>query len=138
MKSIVQSLVTFGIIGLFVAQIGAGLAQIDEAISGPMQFPNRSIDDKMRVEWGSYYDLMRFVQDKTPEDAILLLGTKSPFATLDLYFLYPRKLLFGSEETLNNHPEIGYVVISDGYPTFPVPGEKMMLDDKQGIYRLPR
>ena len=133
MNQTFRSLVAIGIAALFAAQVGAGLGAIESAVSAPMQFPDRSTDDKMRIGWGSYYDLMRFVQSKTPPNAVILFDPKYYYKTVNLYFLSPRKLIYGDAETLRSHPEIEYVVISDGYPTFPLPGEKIMLDDKQGL-----
>ena len=134
MNQTFRSLVAIGIAALFAAQVAAGLPAMESAVSAPMQFPNRSTDEKMRIAWGSYYDLMQFVQDKTPASAAILFDAKYYYKSVNLYFLSPRKLIYGDEETLRSHPEIDYVVISDGYPTFPLRGEKMMLDDKQGLY----
>ncbi len=136
MNQAIRGLVAIGIVALFAAQVAAGLPATVSAVSAPMQFPNRSDDEKMRIAWESYYDLVQFVQAKTSGDAILLFEPKFYYASVNLYFLYPRKLIYGDEATLRSHPEIDYVVISDGYPAFPVPGEKMMLDDKQGLYRI--
>jgi hypothetical protein len=136
MNQPLRSLVAIGIAALFAAQVAAGLPAIESAVSAPMQFPDRSADEKMRNEWGSFYDLMQFVQTRTPANAVLLFDPEYYYKSVNLYFLSPRKLLYGDEEALRSHPEIDYVVISEGYPSFPVPGEKMPLDDKQGLYRI--
>ena len=134
MNRSIRSLVALGIAALFVFQVAAGLPTIVSAVSAPLQFPDRSVDEKLRMEWGSFYDLMQYVQVKTPTNAVLLFAPNYQYRAVDLYFLYPRKLLYGDEATLHSHPEIDYVVISDGYPTFPVPGERTMLDSTQGLY----
>jgi len=60
---------------------------------------NYTYDDKMRENWGFYYDYMNFVKSYTPLDATILVPPQSNHwltsgnSGLDRYFLYPRNLL---------------------------------------------
>ena len=93
-------------------------------------------EEKMRTKWGAYYELMLFVQNETPENAVLLQDANWYYQTVDLYFLYPRQLIYGGEDVLRNNPQIDYVIISEDYPNFSVAGEKVMFDDRRGVYRI--
>ena len=85
--------------------------------------------------WGVHFPLMQFVQHQTPDDAVLLLDPY--YGAVDIYFLYPRRVLHGNAGTLRRHPEIQYVVINDrGFPDFPVAGSKIMLNENLGLYKL--
>ena len=131
MNQLIRSLAVFGITLLFIGQVMSVVPTVQSTWAGPLQDPKRSYEQKMRSVWGSYFDFIQFVQTRTPDTSVLLFDSKYYYATLNLYFLYPRKLIYGNEETLRSHPEINYVVISDGFPNFPVAGEKIMFDDKQ-------
>jgi hypothetical protein len=137
-KHLFRALATYAVAALFVGQIAIATPTVLSTLSGPLQDPNPSYEEKMRGAWGSYFDFMQFVQAKTSENAVLLFDPKYFYATLSLYFLYPRKLIYGGKETWQSHPEVDYVVISEGYPSFSVQGEKEMFDDKQGVYRVQR
>jgi hypothetical protein len=107
------------------------------ALAPLWEIPGRSYEDKMREKWGSYFELMQFVQRTTPENAVLL-HDPTDYRWLAPYFLYPRRLLFGGEMMLREHPEIEYVLIRDDYPTSPVTGERLMLNDTLGLYKIRR
>ncbi len=136
MNQSIRSLIAFAIVVVFLAQIVNALSPAQSVWAGVLQKLDQSYEQKMHDVWGAYFDFMQFVQTTTPDTSVLLFDSKYYFATLNLYFLYPRKLIYGNEETLHSHPEINYVVISDGFPNFPVAGEKIMFDDKQGLYRI--
>jgi hypothetical protein len=80
---------------------------------------NASYDDKMRKNWGFYYDYMKFVKENTPEDATILIPPQSYHwlssgnGGLNRYFLYPRKQIHGEVFEI---PKDGYdyVMISKG------------------------
>lgn len=138
MSHYLRSIAVWLIALLFLAQVIAAIPIVRSMWEGPLQNPNWTYEQKMRSVWGwsSHFDFMLFVQAKTPETATLLFDPHYRFITLNLYFLYPRKLIYGNEETLRKHPETDYVVISEGFPNFPINGEKMMFDDKHGLYRI--
>ncbi|MBI5031859.1 MAG: hypothetical protein HZB51_15120 [Chloroflexi bacterium] len=136
MNRIVRLVATLAIITLFVGQFVIGIPAIVTAMSAPLQNPNRSYEEKMRGVWGDYFDLMQFIQTKTSDNAVILIDPKYQYAILNLYFLHPRKLIYGSEAVLQSHSEIDYVLISEDFPDFAVAGEKIMLDDKQGLYKV--
>ena len=98
--------------------------------------PNRTYSEQMEAKWGAYYDLVRFVAQETPRDAILLFDSQSHI-NLDLYFLYPRKVLYDSDLTARMQ-SVDYLVLTGDVPAPTLPGEKTMLDDKRGIIRLRR
>jgi hypothetical protein len=130
-------LVRLAIASLFVAQIGLAAPWIVNLISPLIQNPNWSYDQKMRSRWGEYYDLMSFLQQHTSADAVILLPPR-PNANMDPYFLYPRKLIYGDESALQEHPEIDYIAIDGEFPQFAVDGEKVMSNGQYGLYRLRR
>jgi len=80
---------------------------------------NDSYDDKMRQKWGFYYDYMKFVKQNTPEDSIIVAPPmERPWLTtgntgLNRYFLYPRRLVRGTYDSL---PEENYdfILITKG------------------------
>lgn len=95
-----------------------------------------SYDDKMTAKLGSYYKFTEFIQAQTLPSATLLFDARYQNRTLDPYFLFPRRLLYGGEQVLNSHPEVEYVVISENYPDYAVDGEKLMFDSQHGLIKL--
>lgn len=83
-----------------------------------------SYADKMRENWGMYYDYIKFVKANTPDDSSILVPPQGYpwFITgnigFDRYFLYPRKLINGGEKDpgidLN---DVDYVLIDYGEST---------------------
>jgi hypothetical protein len=135
-RKFLRAIAAYIIAALFVIQIADGLPAIQATLSKSLGTSNRSFADKMRTEWGTFFDLMQLVQDQTPVNAVLLFDSHYAFSSVNLYFLFPRTLIYGDEETLHTHPEIGYVVISENYPQFSVPGEKIMVDERHGLYKV--
>ncbi len=127
----------WAIVALFVAQVAITIPQWLSGLQPLAGNPNQSDDDKMRVKWPGYYDLVHFIAQETPENATILMDN-SARVQIDLYFLYPRRLLYGGAGTFWAHPEIEYVVATEDFPDFPVTGEKRMLNDKLGLYKIQR
>lgn len=136
MSQHVRSIAVWVIVLLFLAQVMIAIPVIQHTWIGPLQYPNRTYEQKMRAVWGTYFDFMQFIQTATPNTSVLLLDPNHLYLSLNLYFLYPRRLIYGDEKTLHKHPEVDYVVIIEGFPNFPVNGEKIMFDDKHGLYRI--
>lgn len=138
MSHYLRSIAVWIIALLFLAQVIAAIPIVWSMWEGPLQNPDWTYEQKMRSVRGlsSYFDFILFVQATTPEKAVLLFDPNYHYITLNLYFLYPRKLIYGGEKILHEHPEVDYVVINDGFPNFPVNGERIMFDDKQGLYRI--
>jgi hypothetical protein len=127
----------WAIVALFLIQLVVSIPQLLGGLQPILEDPNRSNDDKLHIQWPGYYDLMHFIAERTPENAAILMDN-SARVKLDLYFLYPRRLLYGGAETFRTHPEIEYVVATEDFPDFPVTGEKQMMNDKFGLYKIQR
>ena len=125
------------ITALFAVQVAIVIPQWSSGLQPLIESPNRSDDDKMHIKWPGYYDLVHFIAQETPEDAIILMDNNAR-VQVDLYFLYPRRLVYGGVETFRAHPEIEYVVATEDFPDFPVVGEKRMMNDKLGLYKIQR
>jgi hypothetical protein len=135
-ERIVRLIIGWGVVGLFVAQILVALPWFVSSLAPLVENPNRSYDEKMRIKWGDYYDLVQFIQKETPNNAVLLIDSNSHI-NIDLYFLYPRQLYYGDKQDLVQHP-IEYVILTGELPAPAVEGERMMLDDKRGLIRVRR
>ena len=123
--------------GLFVAQLALSVFQFQNLLAPVVESPGRSYDAKMQLKWDGYYEFVHFVKENTPDDATILIGPgwNGP---MDLYFLYPRHLIYGGAQLLQAHPEIDYVVANGAFPELPMPGERLMLDDSHGLIRVLR
>jgi len=94
--------------------------------------PNLSTPKKFEAKLGFDYRFIHYVEQNTPEDAVILMPPDSIFAksdfnkrgtwgvktkTWDIYFLYPRTLI--SEQDSSRYPElyhkITYVMIVNGW-----------------------
>ena len=132
-----RSLTMWGVIVFFIVQLIIAIPVFLSALQPVWEHPNWSYEDKMRIYWGPYVDLMQFIQRQTPSNSVLLADPY--YGSVDIYFLFPRTVIHGEADTLRTHPEIQYVVIDGrGYPDFPVPGDKIMLNDKIGLYKVRR
>jgi hypothetical protein len=138
MSRFIHSAAVVGITLLFLVHVTMAVPVVQSTWEGPLLEPNRTYEQKMRLVWGwsPHFDFMQFVQANTPDHSVLLFDPNYRYATITLYFLYPRKIVYGNEETLRKRPEIDYVVISEGFPSFSVSGERIMFDDKHGLYRI--
>ncbi len=117
----------------FLAQLFVSLAAMAQSIAPIAQNSNRSYDDKMRLQLGEYYDLLKFVQDQTPRDAALLIDSPS-HASLDLYFLYPRRVFYDRDLTARTQ-SVDYIVLTGDAPPSSVQGTRIMLDAQRGLIR---
>ncbi len=136
-----RSVVPLGVLILFVAHLYVTLPRLQESLGWLREQGALSYEEKMRIKWaryGSYFDLMDFVQKRTPLGAIILFEDGPKLGSIDFYFLFPRRILYGGAEVLRDHPEVEYVVIEGDYPGFPVSGEKFMMDDRHGLLRIRR
>jgi hypothetical protein len=90
--------------------------------------PTQSYDSKVDVRWNEFSRFMRFIEQRTPEDAVILFptGGKTGFfierRSLAGYFLYPRNVI--SADSITPGSKATHVVTADGAPSFPVPGER--------------
>lgn len=83
-----------------------------------------SYDDKMRYQWGNFYDYMVFVKENTPTDSTIVIPPKIPpwwnrsgDFRLVKAFLYPRKLVqYDKEEIpdIESLPKGTYILIAWG------------------------
>lgn len=80
-------------------------------------------DQKMRMQWGTYYNYMVFVKQNTPEDATIIVPpqilpwVRTGNVALDRYFLYPRKLIQYSTEQIPDVASLTkgtYILVSWG------------------------
>ncbi len=102
-----------------------------------LENPGRSYDEKIQMKWGPDYTVVSFILKNTPENATILME-HALYGAPEQYFLFPRKLLYGGEETLRTHPEITYIVIDHDFPNFYVNGEKILMDDQRGLIKVRR
>lgn len=117
----------------FLAQLFVSLAAMAQSVAPLAENPNRSYDDKMRFQLGAYYELLKFVQDKTPPDASILIDSPSR-AHLDLYFLYPRRIFY--DRDLNARMQsVDYIVLTGEVPLPSIQGTRIMLDAQRGLIR---
>jgi hypothetical protein len=136
-KNWLQSGLTWLLLGLITAHLlfsAVSLLSITSPLLGNSVVTYEAL---VRSNLQVSYELIEFVQAKTPQDAILLISPRWNHAHA-LYFFYPRKLFFGGADVLQNHPEIQYVVSDGTFPDFPIEGEQIMLDQERGLYRIKR
>ena len=116
-----------------IARIGRGVISLWQPI---LKYPFASYDQKMAAKWG-YYNLLKFVKDHTPPEAVIMHPSPEIFwlnvgnPSLLQYFLYPRGLQGGSRDTINHNKAITHVLVAwgegkakdqrlYGWPRFPV------------------
>lgn len=124
---------------VFVLHLQGGIRLILGRLVQDLRNLDSSYDEKMRAEWGWYYDFISFIKQKTPEDAnilfpphnkqYLLIGNLG----LNSYFLLPRSLHRGDKQTLQNLGSPVYVVIHKEFPSFEVEGSRIMKDSESGL-----
>ncbi len=122
---------------LFAAQILLAIPPLQSAVATLMIAPNLSYTDKMYIRWGAVFAQLDFVRRETPPDAVILMK-KDDRPEFDRYFLFPRQIIYGDAQALQNNPQVQYVLITDDYPAFPVDGSKVLMDNSHGLYRLTR
>jgi hypothetical protein len=90
--------------------------------------PTQSYDGKVDFRWNEFSRFMRFIAERTPEDAVILFptGGKTGFfierRSLAGYFLYPRTVI--SADSIGPSTKATHVVMADGAPSFPVDGTR--------------
>jgi hypothetical protein len=90
--------------------------------------PTQAYDSKVDVRWNEFSRFMRFISERTPEDAVILFptGGKTGFfierRSLAGYFLYPRNVI--SADSMASAGQATHVVTADGAPSFPVAGSR--------------
>lgn len=116
-----------------IARIGRGVISSWQPI---LKYPFASYDQKMAAKWG-YYNLLKFVKDHTPPEAVIMHPSPEIFwlnvgyGFLLQYFLYPRGLRVGYRNTLEHDKTITHVLVAwgegrakdqrlYGWPKFPV------------------
>jgi hypothetical protein len=119
----------------FAAQLILAVPHLLTAVEPFQTVPNITYVEKMRIQWGGIFDLLDFVRRETPENAVILMKEDGR-PEFDQYFLFPRRVVYGTAEALRNDPPIDYVLVDDGYPQFPVSGSKIMMDDTHGLFKL--
>jgi hypothetical protein len=130
-----QSSIARGVAVILVIHLGFAIQNLAYQVTPVVAHPNLSYDDKLLNQLGTSYEIVRFLQKETPQDAALLLPPGSN-SSIDRYFLFPRKLYYGDITVLQEHPEIEYVVISDRSVDLEVVGDRKMLDAKRGVIRI--
>ena len=114
-----------------------------------LKYATSSYDEKMRARWGDFYDYMVFIQDNTPEDAVIYHPPQiKPWEfegnqALIRYFLFPRTLVSGSID-LDEYdgPQITHIMIvwgreksgvdqdvEYGWPKQEIKGKRIMILD---------
>lgn len=114
-------------------------------------FPGLSYDEKMRHKIGKdFYNYTLFLRKYLPQDATVLIPPMAfPWAQTGNiyylnYFLYPRKLVYGGEETIAENKNITYALMlwgesgpsqeyKQGWPKFPVKAEEIILWNENKI-----
>jgi hypothetical protein len=133
-RKIIYSLFRGIVLLLFLAQFLVSLLALKDSLAPIVENPNRSYEDKMLKQLGRYYELIRFVQTETPPDAVLLIDSAS-HNNLDLYFLYPRRIVYDND-LMTRTQSVDYIVLTGDMPPAKVEGKRKMLDDKRGLVQL--
>ena len=98
-----------------------------------------SEDEKWRFVLGDYYDFIRFVRERTPPAARILLppSRSSPINLwMHNYFWLPRSIYSDERTARWGSGTIDYIAVLDGWSGFPLSGERMMLDDRRGLIKV--
>lgn len=136
-QQLLSTLVGGLVAAFFGAQVLLAIQPMQSAAATLMIAPNLTYTDKMYIRWGDVFSQLDFIRRETPPDAVILMK-KDDRPEFDQYFLFPRQVIYGDAEALQSNPQIGYVLITDNYPQFPVAGVKILKDDAHGLYWLAR
>jgi hypothetical protein len=132
-----RSLTRLMVAVFFAAQVIIAIPRFQDALFPLLTVPNISYTDKMYIQWRDIFVLLDFVRRETPENAVILMKEDGR-PQFDLYFLFPRHLIYGNADAIANNPQVEYVLITDNYPQFSVDGVKKMMDDTHGLFELLR
>lgn len=87
-----------------------------------LRHPHASYDEKMRKDWGEFYDCMKLIQSNTPEDSSIYIPPQADVWQMEgneylvRFFLYPRKIIHFDkiiESTMSANPK--FAIYSWGY-----------------------
>ena len=116
------------IVLLLAASVRSFLTENLSVIQRMVANPFLAYDSKVDFRWNEFSRFMRFIGERTPEDAVVLFptGGKTGYfierRSLAGYFLYPRTVI-AAESVAPDSPAT-YVVTADGAPSFAVPGRR--------------
>lgn len=111
-----------------VSNLFGTLAFASSKIAFQLRHLNATYDEKMRIEWGRFYDCMLVVKNNTPVDATIFIPPQADVWQMEgneflvRYFLYPRRIMHFekiSEAASSPNP---YFIYSWGY----WPGDRKM------------
>jgi hypothetical protein len=115
-------------ITLLVGSVRSFLTENLPIIQRMVANPTQAYDSKVDFRWDEFSRFMRFIAERTPEDATILFptGGKTGFfierRSLAGYFLYPRTVI--SADSITAVSPATHVVTADGAPSFVVPGTR--------------
>ena len=124
---------------VFVVHFQRGIHLILKHLKQDLKNLDSSYDKKMRGRWGWYYDFISFIKENTPEDANILFPPQTNQYPrignlgLNSYFLLPRGLHHGNEQTVQSLRPPVYIVIRKEFPPFEVEGLGIMKDSESGL-----
>lgn len=111
---------------LFITNISDSISKLIVGTSFIIQHLHYSKEEKLRNNWGFFYDYMKFISENTPESATIAIPPAQNHwlsdgnSVLVRYFLYPRKIVNLKEteslDTLYQMPKepYGYVLLTQG------------------------
>ena len=116
------------IVLLLAASVRSFLSENLSVIQRMVANPFLGYDTKVDFRWNEFSRFMRFIGERTPEDAVVLFptGGKTGFfierRSLAGYFLYPRRVI--AADSIAPDSPATYIVMADGAPSFAVPGRR--------------
>ncbi len=120
---------------VFVLHVQGGIHLILGRLIEDLGELNNSYDEKMTRRYRDY-DFISFIRENTPEDASVLFPADNyeiGRPSLNHYFLLPRRLYTGDQQTLQTLRPPIYVVIFKEFPAFEVEGSRIMKDSEKGL-----
>jgi hypothetical protein len=103
-----------------ISNLNLVLAQVNSSFSYMVANSNASYEEKMSTYWGTSVFYTNRIKALTPENATVVLPPQKIFwgvtgnVGVERYFLYPRTLISGLEESLPKNIDYNYVVVSPG------------------------
>lgn len=126
LRTLIAGMLVLTFVALSVRSfLDENLGLIQRAAAEPFQ----SYDRKVDFRWADFSRQMRFIAERTPEDAVILFptgGKEGPIIgrrSLAAYFLFPRTVISGDAKDVAER-RVTHVVMADGAPSFAVPGER--------------
>ena len=113
---------------LLVTSVQSFLAENLSVIQRMLANPTQAYDSKVDFRWNEFSRFMRFIEERTPQDAVIMFptGGKTGFfierRSLAGYFLYPRYVI--SADSITPDSKATHVITADGAPSFPVAGPR--------------